>query len=287
MYRNSSLITRACVLAVGSALCFAAPPAPFLTSAAMAGSAGGMSPAQVDAVYKITLNGFEIGTFRFNSNVAPDHYTLDTDVELSALLGVFHWKGVTRSSGTIVASKPRPAGFLFEFESSTKSGSVKIGFDQSGVQDVSVLPLAADPPDTVPLEAQHLKGVLDPLSAIMALTHTSGTSPCERKVSIFDGKQRFDLDLRYSRQVAIGEGQADMAIVCRVKYVPIAGYRANEETRNMAMSTGIEIAFRPIPSAKLMLPQEVIVPTAAGTAQLSLVGVEIKSPDHGKVASVD
>src|SRR5690606_12725305 len=117
-----------------------------------------------DASYKITLNGFDLGSFRFTSDVARDHYALYTDVQLSALLGVFHWKGVTRSSGTIVAAKPRPAGFLFEFESSATSGSVKMGFGKSGVESLTILPVASDPPDTVPLTRQHLKGVLDPLT---------------------------------------------------------------------------------------------------------------------------
>jgi hypothetical protein len=270
-------------VAVGSALLTAAPHGPFPASLALAG----MSPAEVDAIYKITLNGFEIGSFRFSSKVTPDHYTADSDVELSALLGAFHWRGVTRTSGTIAGKDPKPAGFLFEFDGTAKSGSVQLGFNQSGVQSVSVLPISADPPDTVPLSEQHLKGVLDPLTAIMALTHVDGGSPCGGKVAIFDGKQRFDLELSYRRQAPIGESRTDMAIVCRVKYVPIAGYRANEETRNMANTTGIEIAFRPVPKANLMLPQDVIVPTLVGPAELTLVRVEIRTPDLGQIALVE
>jgi hypothetical protein len=241
---------------------------------------------EVDAVYKIALNGFELGKFRFNSNVTPYQYTVDTDVELSALLGVFHWKGVTRSSGTFAASKPIPAGFLFEFESPARNGSVKLGFDETGVHDISVLPQDYDAPDLVPLQAQHLKGVLDPLSAIMALTHSDSASPCGRKLEIFDGKQRFDLDLRFSREEAAA-GQTEMLTVCRVKYTPLSGYRATDETRSMAANSGIEIAFRRVPNAKLMLPQTVVVPTAAGPAELTLETVDIKTPGRGKIALVN
>jgi uncharacterized protein DUF3108 len=285
MYKFSSRAMRAYVLAAGSALFLtAAPLGPQATSAL----AADMTPAEVDANYKITLNGFELGTFRFNSDVARDHYALNTDVELSALLGVFHWKGVTRSSGTLVAAKPQPAGFLFEFESSAKSGSVKMGFGQYGnLQSVSVAPEAIDPPDTIPLTPEHLKGVLDPLSAILVLTHVDAPSPCGRKVPIFDGKQRFDIDLKYARTEPVAGQPNEMAIVCRVKYTPIGGYRPTEETMALASSKEIEIAFRPVPQAKLMLPQSIVIPTVIGRAELTLVQVGIKTEGGGKLASVN
>lgn len=278
MYRYGSLVTCASVFAVGIAL-IASP-----LSASAAEPATAISPAQVDANYQVTLNGFDIGSFRYSSNVTRDHYALDTDVELSALLGVFHWKGVTRSSGNIVADKALPAGFRFDFDSTVKSGSVQMAFDGAGVKLVSVQPTTADPADMVPLEPQHLKGVLDPLTAIMALTQTAAATPCGRSVSIFDGKQRFDLILRYARSVRIGN---ETGVVCRVKYVPIGGYRANDETRAIAANNGIEITFRPVPRAKIMLPQMVAVPTAAGTAQLTLTHVDIRTEDNRKVALVD
>jgi hypothetical protein len=284
MYKFSSRAMRAYVLAAGSALFLTAAP---LDPQANSARAAEMTPVEVDANYKITLNGFELGTFRFNSDVARDHYALNTDVELSALLGVFHWKGVTRSSGTLVAATPQPAGFLFEFESSAKSGSVKMGFGQSGLQSVSVNPAAIDPPDTVPLAPQHLKGVLDPLSAILALTHVDAPSPCGRKVPIFDGKQRFDIDLKFARTEPVAGMPGETAIVCRVKYTPIAGYRPTEETAALAATNEIEIAFRPVRQVKLMLPQSIVIPTAVGRAELTLVQVSIKTPERGQVASVD
>jgi hypothetical protein len=154
-----------------------------------------------------------------------------------------------------------------------------MNFGQRGVETVSIMPPIADAPDTVPLAAQQLSGALDPLSAILALTHAGDKSPCSRRVAIFDGKQRFDLELTYRRHVPVGEQSADLAIVCRVKYVPLGGHRANEETRALARSTGIEITFRPVPRAGIMLPQ--------GVLELSLQRVDIKTPDSGQIALVN
>lgn len=285
MCQVSSRRVVACVLALGSAAVAAlVSPAPLATAAP---APAGVSPVRVDASYKITLNGFDLGTFRFKSNVGRTQYTLDTDVELSALLGVFHWKGVTRTSGLVTAKSPKPSDFRFVYESSVRNGSVTMGFDQNGIERISVLPVMADAPDTVPLERAHLKDVFDPLSAIMALTHSDTPTPCGRKVAIFDGKQRFDIALRFAREVPLEGTAGETAIVCRVKYTPIAGYRPNEETRRLAASNAIEIAFRPVPAAKLMLPQSVSVPTGAGTARIDLERVAIELPERGRVASID
>jgi hypothetical protein len=262
------------------------PLAPRSIEATAAPATPGNTPVKVDATYKITLNGFDLGNFHFKSDVGRARYELETDVQISALLGVFHWKGVTHSSGAVQAKSPKPADFRFNYESSVRSGSVSMGFGQEGVESISVVPTMMEAPDTVPLTRSHIKGVLDPLSAILALTHSDAATPCGRKVSIFDGKQRFDIDLRYARKEPV-QGLNETAIVCRVKYIPIAGYRPTEETRQLATSNNIEIAFRLVPAAKLMLPQSVTVPTAAGEARITLERVNIELPERGRVASAD
>ena len=247
-------------------------------------SAPAISPAKVQAAYKISLNGFELGDFNFKSNVSRTSYTLDTDVQISALLGVFKWKGVTRSTGTLSAKAPKPEDFRFNYESSVRNGSISMGFGQDGLETLSVLPTTIEAADTVPLTRAHLKNVVDPLSAILVITHSSAATPCGRKVAVFDGKQRFDIDLRFARKEAVAGIEGETAIVCRVKYTPIAGYRPTEETRELATSNGIEIAFRMVPSAKLMIPQSMTLPTAAGQARIDLQSVNIEVP-NGQLAS--
>ena len=140
--------------------------------------------------------------------------------------------------------------------------------------------------DTVPLKPEHLANVLDPLSAILALTQDSGGKPCDRKLAIFDGKQRFDLTLVFRRQEPI-EGSAELASVCRVKYTPIAGFRQTEETANLARTTGIEISFRSVPSAHLFVPQKIVLPTLAGTAEITVQHVDIKTAGTGQLALIN
>jgi len=141
---------------------------------------------------------------------------------------------------------------------------VHLGFSEAGVSSLSVRPARSLAADTVPRKGKHPKGVLDPLSAALALTRTQGKSPCGRRVAIFDGQQHFDLELYYRRQQPLSRGTA---ILCRVQYRPIAGYRANEETKAMSRSTGIENVFLPMTYTGLMVPDEITIPTISGRSR--------------------
>lgn len=273
------------------AACFRASAAAILAALlTLAGTPANAAewPVQVTAAYRITFNGFEIGTFQFTSTMGPSGYVLAGDAELSALLGVFTWRGATRSSGTVAGEAPKPIAYTFDFSSNTKAGSVKMAFNGGGVANISSVPPDAPQPDIVPVRDQHLKDVLDPLSAVMALTRGAPVNPCGRKISIFDGKQRFDLLLSLRGQQPIEEatpsGQPGIAYICQVKYVPIAGYRKGEETRQMADNSGIEVALRPIPSANLLIPYQITVPTIAGSAVLQSQRVEITMSDQRRIA---
>lgn len=236
-------------------------------------------PSEVEATYKIAFNGFDVGRFTFRATVAGSSYTVNGDARLSALLGAFRWQGATRSSGQLAGSDPRPAGYTFDFEGTSKKGSIKLGFANGKVTSVTNHPVAPPEPDVVPVRAQHLSGVFDPLSAVLVLSRTTGSNPCGRRLPVFDGKQRFDLTFTYLRQEAVAEtrpsGQPGVAIVCRVRYEPIAGHRETAEARQLATTSGIEVALRPVPSAGLYVPYRITIPTMAGSATLVAERVSI------------
>jgi len=245
-------------------------------------------PASVKASYQITFNGFNIGTLDFQSEAESESYTLVANTRLSVLLGAFTWDSETRSFGMLTGKAPRPAAFSLDFKTNLKAGSLKIGFSDGAVTDVTQEPLVPPKPGTVPLREQHLKGVVDPLSAIMMLSRGSNANPCERRIPIFDGKERFDLILSRKGEVQVTEqqpsGQPGVAYVCRVRYQPIAGYKLDRETEFMVASDAIEVALRPIPSANVFIPYQATIPTMAGYATLSAKRIEIVSPGKPQIA---
>ena len=236
-------------------------------------------PSRVDATYRISFNGFDVGKFEFKADVTGSTYTAQGEARLSALLGAFKWEGDTRSAGHVAGLNPRPAGYTFDYRGIGKEGSIKLGFQAGKVASITNLPPQPPAPDAVPIKDTQLKDVLDPLSAVLALSRTGGSNPCGRRLAIFDGKQRFDLVFTYLRQQAVAEtkpsGQPGVAVVCRVNYVPIAGHRMTEETRHMATTEGIEVMLRPVPSAALFVPYQISIPTVAGSATLTSERISI------------
>lgn len=241
-------------------------------------------PPKVHANYKIAWNGVEFGTFTFNSDIEGGQYTLNGDARLSAIFGAFSWRGITRSLGTVTTGKPVPAAYAFKYDGSSKSGRIDMRFRSNAVAKVSSIPPIRNSPGRIPVTKSHLQGVLDPLSAVMAITAGVGTgNPCQKRLAIFDGKQRFDIVLTALRTDHIGDSQQAVA-VCRVRYVPIAGHKMNEETKFMASNMGIEIALIPVAEANLFVPHSIKLPTAYGLATLVSADVRIDVPGIGRVA---
>jgi Protein of unknown function (DUF3108) len=268
---------------------FLAAAAMSLTSAAAAPPAAADSwPADVRALYEINFNGFNVGTFEFQSQAESQSYTLSANASLSILLGAFTWNGETRSFGMIVNQAPKPASFTFDFKSNLRAGSTRLGFSDDAVTNITNLPPAATNVPTIPLREQHLKGVVDPLSAIMVLSRGVAADPCDRRIPIFDGRERFDLLLSRKGEMRVTEqapsGQPAVAHVCRIRYLPIAGHKIDNETKFMAANDAIEVALRPVPSANVYVPYQINIPTMAGSATIISRRVEIVSPGKPQIA---
>ncbi len=264
---------------------------PLALGAAAAARADGIlaRPIAISGQYSIHFNGFDIGTVRIDQRVAGRAYSANSRVEISALLGAFHWQGVTRSAGTLTAEGLEPSGYDFEYQGSTKSGSVSMGFTKGIVTSLTALPATVEPDDFVRLGPSHIRSVIDPLSAIVAMSRPAA-QPCGRKLPIFDGKQRFDISLLQVRREAVPAGrnaETVTGVVCRVKYTPVAGYRANSETAALAETTGIEVTFRPVVEAGMWSPYRVSIPTMAGTVALEATRYDISAPGLAEIALVD
>jgi len=281
-----SLISRLSHLrAAAAALAFA----PLVTAVSPAGAEPRDAwPAQVRALYRIDFNSFDIGTFEFDVGISGRHYTAKGNAQLSALLGAFKWRGLTQSTGTLAGDAPKPADYLFDYAGSSRSGVIKMGFAGNGVTSLTHTPTPPAHSDEIPVREAHLKSVLDPLSAVMALSRSTTENPCNRRLAVFDGKQRFDLVLTFNRQETITEarpsGQPGIAFVCRVRYEPIAGHRPSDETKALAMSAGIEVSLRPVPSAKMFIPHQITIPTGVGPATLTSLRVDIVTPRNEQIA---
>ncbi len=245
-------------------------------------------PAHVTSVYKLSFNGFEVGSFAFESSTAGGAYKATSTANVSALFGAFKWKGSTAASGDVSNSGPRPVSYQLNFRTKSKAGVVKLGFDQGSVKSYSVEPKKAPSAEAVPIKQDQLKNVLDPMGAVIALSQGGSKDPCAKKIPVFDGKARFDLVLSYKGRQKITEktadGQPSELVVCKVKYQPVAGHKPKDFEKPWVDYAGIEIAFRPVPSANLYVPYSIVVPTTIGSAVMSAEKIDITTPSQTTIA---
>jgi hypothetical protein len=245
-------------------------------------------PARVSATFEVEFSGVSIGTFDFNSSNNGQTYVLNGGGKLSLLFGALKWNGTAEATGKLAADGAHPHAFSYGYKSSNKSGSTRMTYTGNTV--TSVIHDTNKPPKegTIPVQPQHLVNVLDPMSAMLAMSKGTSGNPCSRRIQVYDGRARYDLVLSPKGTVQLSEqrpsGQPVTGYACRVKYVPIAGHKPDEENSAAAKSNDIEIVLRPIPSANVFIPYRVTVPTMAGNAVLKAKRVDITTSGQQQIA---
>jgi hypothetical protein len=243
-------------------------------------------PASVQASYDVNFNGINVGSYQFQSTQEGQSYKLSSNAKLSLLLGALSWTGVTHANGKLAGEVAKPQAFGFEYQAQSKTGSTQMAFTDDTVTQVLHTPPPKTKENVVPVQPQHLKGVLDPLSAVLAISRGAIGNPCGRRVPIYDGHQRFDLVLSAKGQVQINDrsGSPGVGYVCRVRYVPIAGHKADDSTKYMSQSNDIEIILRPMAGTNIFIPHQVTIPTMAGSATLVARRVNITTNSRQQIA---
>jgi Protein of unknown function (DUF3108) len=248
-------------------------------------------PASVNARYKLQYNGINMGTLDFASTTGAQGYQLKTSAHVKLLFGAIRWDGDTTVTGAIAQAAPLPASYVFDWKKNKKGGAIKLAFAGGNATSVSVEPPSSPSDDTVPLTEEHKKKVLDPLSAVMALTRADGPAPCDRKVSVFDGKHRFDVAMSFKRQTQIAPkkpgGASTIGYVCRLSYAPIAGHKANADTKAYVANQDVEVVLQRVSPGNALIPHTLTIPTKWGTGSMVADKIEVTTVAGVRVALTD
>jgi len=247
--------------------------------------------SKIFARYDIAYNGLSIGTFRLHSDWNGTGYHMRAGARISLLSGVlFEWNARTESAGRLTANGPKPKRYNFGYESGNKAGSVRLRFNGAGVSHVNVDP----PPKSgrVPVKSHHMRGVLDPLSAVIGLSQfrrpARGAQSCNEDLEIFDGKMRYDITLRYKNTRRVNSaGYNGPAYVCRAKFRAIAGHKPNkEETGFLERTNDIEVWLIPVNKAQLYVPYHIHLPLPIGSASMTTEEFRLESASDGAMTVI-
>lgn len=281
------------------------PAAAFLLSGILA--MGGV-PAQaaealpaatsISAVYELRFAGLNLGDFNIDSRVEDGEYAVQGSGRLKFITGMlFEMSGGVSSSGLVSRRGASPAAFSFNFKTKRKSGGrMLMTFDGGAVSEVTSHPPLKQRPEAVPVTDKHVEGVLDPLTALFIATPPRGKDGaagdvCDRRVPVYDGLYRFDLQLSLKKTIQVlkkgKSGYGGPAVICRVKYIPVAGHNPRgSNTVYMMENDDIEIWLIPLPGSGMYAPYHVSIPTPYGTAKATSTAFTIETAGTGNVALV-
>jgi len=117
--------------------------------------------------------------------------------------------------------------------------------------------------------------VSDPMTATLIRIPGSGEivvpQACQRTLSIFDGRMRYDLALAFKRfeTVRSQAGYQGPVVVCAVRFSPIAGHVPSRYAlRYLADLHDMEMWLAPIAGTRVVAPYRVSVPTPIGVGVL-------------------
>ncbi|MCK0198085.1 DUF3108 domain-containing protein [Ancylobacter sp. 6x-1] len=235
---------------------------------------------RVDARYKLSIAGLELGRATFLIEVKQKSYVASGSARITGVLqAISTGKGTAGARGTLARDGLSPEAFTMQAVSDKKDESIRLSIAGNAVKSAEVTPPVKDSDDRVPVSDGDRKGVLDPMTAALMLVPGKGNlvtpESCNRTVPIFDGRQRYDLALTYARTEDVKAeegGYSGPSLVCRVAYRPISGHRPDRAAvKYMMKNKDILVWLVPIPGTRLLAPFRASVATAIGTAQLEAV----------------
>jgi hypothetical protein len=255
---------------------FRSPTIGLLAALTLAGVGQAHSQAKLDADYSITLLGIPIVHISWTVAIQQDQFSAAANGATSGLMHAFSpGSGVASANGSVGPAQPKPANFALTITNNKGSDGEKIVFSGNHAKEILDRPPPPPSPSWIPLTEAHRVGVVDPMTAL--LFHVPGNGnlvvpqACQRKIAVFDGHMRYDLQLAFKRfdTVRANTGYQGPVVVCSVSFSPVAGYEPSRSTiKYVAAQHDIEIWLAPLAGTRLLVPFRAYTPTPVGPGVL-------------------
>lgn len=182
---------------------------------------------RLNASYSTSVLVFRVGRIDVEAEIASGRYSANAHVEAAGLAALFtDFEIDSDVEGSLSADGPRPDRYGHVERTGTKRRTVEVGFGGGVAQPSAEPPFSSwgQPPAS---EAERT-GTIDPMTAVLFLSQSlaaGGSEPCTGSLPVFDGKQRYNLNLAArGHEMIRTRGWSGEALVCDAYYQPISGY---------------------------------------------------------------
>jgi hypothetical protein len=227
---------------------------------------------KLDARYTVTLAGLPVGRGSWVVDVTDDHFSAAANGTTAGVMRVFtSGQGKSAARGPIAGGQPVPSTYTSSIVTDQKYDDVRMVITSGAVREFVAEPPNIPNPSRVPITEAHRRGVSDPMTASLMRVPGSGNTfvpqACQRTISVFDGRMRYDLQMAFKRldSVKAERGYQGTVVVCSVKFAPLAGHIPDRAAiRYLTGLREIETWLAPIAGTRLLVPYRVSVPTPIG-----------------------
>ena len=236
----------------------------------------GRAQGKLDARYTVTLGGLPIGRGAWLVDIGDDNFSAAASGATAGLMRIFasgHGQSATR--GPVSGGQPLPSSYASNIFTDRKYDEIRMVIHSGTVKEFVADPPTVATPDRVPLTEAHRRGVSDPMTASLMRVPGSGDTlvphACQRTLSIFDGRMRYDLQLSFKRldRVKSDKGYQGPVAVCAVHFSPIAGHIPDRAAiKYLVGLRDIEMWLAPIAGTRVLVPYRVSIPTPIGLGVL-------------------
>lgn len=223
------------------------------------------------ANYAITLGGTVIGKASAESRFTGGAYEAEIKGSTSGMSRmVSDATAALSGAGRIAGKRVLPSSFELETKENGFNTHVQMAMDAGRVTRLVAVPSLSQAPDRIPVKESDKTDVVDPLSAFLVPMDKPGLPlgrlSCNRRIKVFDGWQRFDVELYFKAMKAVDGGAdtyAGQVVVCGARFIPVAGHRSGGESIN-DMVDDVEVWLVPVEKTALLVPYRIILGTRWG-----------------------
>jgi Protein of unknown function (DUF3108) len=240
--------------------------------AADGATGGAQAQGRLDAQYVVTLGGIPFGRGSWQIDVREDQFTASVNGATAGIMRMFTTgKASSAARGVVSRGQLFVSSYASTISTDRRYDEVHMALSNGVVKEFVAEPPTIASPERVPLTEAHRRGVTDPMTASLMPVPGNGDTfvpeACPRKLAIFDGRMRYDLQLAFKRldRVKSEKGYQGTVVVCALQFSPIAGHVPERAVIKYLIDLrDIEVWLAPIAGTRLMVPYRVTLPTPVG-----------------------
>ena len=246
-----------------------------LFAPALAAVSPALAQGRLEASYLVTLAGIPIGKGNWVVEVMDGRFSAAASGVTTGLMRVLtKGEGTSASHGTTSGGGDvLSAVYASTVKSRKQTDEVRVTLDHGNVKEFKADPPQDHDTERVPVTAEQRRGVLDPMTASLMRVPGVGSTmvpeACQRTLSIFDGRIRYNLRLAFKRmdKVKAQKGYAGPVVVCSIYFSPLGGHIPSRLTiRYLEAQRDMEVWLAPIAGTRVVVPFRAQGPTPIGEA---------------------